>query len=120
MGEFLDPLLSEMFMENGRRNVRLLTHFEYLYKKDYLISVPFGFVSDGASIPEFAWSLVGHPFDEYLEAAIIHDYLYRNGIGTKHKADVIFLQGMKDLKVNIVKRRIMYWCVVGFGKGSWK
>lgn len=33
-----------------------------------------GFLTDGGSIPRFAWPIVGHPFGRYLPAFLIHDY----------------------------------------------
>jgi hypothetical protein len=43
-----------------------------------------GFVSDGASIPRWLWSLVGGPLSgRYRRAALLHDWLYhliREGI----------------------------------------
>lgn len=38
--------------------------------------VPRGFVSDGSSIPRWAWFAAGHPYSgQTLIAAIVHDYL---------------------------------------------
>ncbi|BBO04463.1 hypothetical protein SG09_38130 [Bradyrhizobium ottawaense] len=37
-------------------------------------AVPKGFATDGASIPQFLWSLIGGPFEgPYRAAAVIHD-----------------------------------------------
>ena len=119
MGKFLDlPLEADFVL--GSDDIILVKNFRYQYKENDIIEVPSGFRSDGASIPTVVWLPIGNPFEEYLEAAVIHDYLYRKGIGTKSHADKVFLQGMKDLKVNAVKRRVMYWAVKFFGKGSWK
>ena len=39
------------------------------------LTVPVGFLSDGATIPPLAWPFVGHPFSgSILRAAILHDY----------------------------------------------
>lgn len=41
-------------------------------------TVPNGFVTDGASIPALFWTCVGQPFDpDYLCAALLHDFLWR-------------------------------------------
>lgn len=48
--------------------------------------VPAGFVSDGASSPRLAFAIVD-PGSEFLEASVIHDFLYRYGIGTRKEAD---------------------------------
>lgn len=40
-----------------------------------VVTVPAGFVSDGATIPAPAWPLVGHPYSgSLLRAAVLHDY----------------------------------------------
>lgn len=37
-----------------------------------------GFVTDGASIPSFAWLFVGHPYDpDYIAESIVHDLRWR-------------------------------------------
>src|SRR5947208_3256935 len=41
------------------------------------IVVPMGFVTDFASIPRFAWTLVGSPTGSgYALPAVVHDFLY--------------------------------------------
>ena len=40
------------------------------------VTVPKGFITDGASVPQILWSLLP-PEGEYFRAAIIHDRLYR-------------------------------------------
>lgn len=110
MGQFLDmPLIYEH--NKGTDLVTIHKRFSYNYTKECLIVVPKGFICDGASIPKWAWIVVGHPFAEYVEAAVVHDWLYETKPCSKHFADKVFLQAMKDLKVNITKRRIMYWAV---------
>lgn len=49
-------------------------------------TVPAGFITDGASSPRFAWVVVD-PATEFFEASVIHDHLYRYGIGTRKAAD---------------------------------
>jgi hypothetical protein len=73
-----------------------------------------GFMTDGASIPRVFWGILA-PWQNYAEAAVIHDYLYTSKIKSKKEADNIFLEGMKTLGVNIFERRIMYWAVWAFG-----
>ncbi|EHT7329390.1 DUF1353 domain-containing protein, partial [Salmonella enterica] len=53
------------------------------------------------------------------KAAIIHDYLYDNALRTKKEADLIFLDGMTVLGVPRLKRKVMYWAVRVFGRGSY-
>lgn len=80
--------------------------------------VPAGFITDGASIPRFFWSLVGSPFTgKYVEVAILHDYLYSGAIDISFKeANRIFYKGMRKADVNKVKAYLMYKAVSFFGK----
>ena len=112
----------------GGRKVRLVESFSYYVgKTDYLtdhgivITVPVGFVSDGASIPRFAWPIIGSPLTgKYRAAAIIHDYCYFMQMFSREISDMIFLNAMKVLKVSKWKRYIIYWAVRMFGKWAWK
>ncbi|TIP76519.1 MAG: DUF1353 domain-containing protein, partial [Mesorhizobium sp.] len=81
---------------------------------------PGGEVVDGASIPGFAWSLVGGPFDgKYLNAAIIHDYYCcsksREYYGTHHA----FWLGMKAAGVDDTMAYIMWSAVRFAGPDYW-
>lgn len=88
--------------------------------------VPSGFVSDGASIPRIFWSIFC-PFDgEFFEAALIHDFLYslmakdEYDYIDRNQADQIFLEGMKDLGVGLIKRNIIYRAVRIGGGANWR
>lgn len=71
-------------------------------------TVPAGFVSDGASTPEFMWSWIP-PVDTYFPAAVVHDYLLETATGLRRKdIDKIFYQCLKELKISFFKRYIMY------------
>jgi hypothetical protein len=53
--------------------------------------IPAGFISDGCSLPQFSYSLLGHPFGGWLEDAIGHDWDYSvNGRRTRKLADQLF------------------------------
>lgn len=116
MKNFITPLLTQKISDD---DFELISDFVYRVSDTHFITVPKGFRTDGASIPRAFWSTVGHPFEEYFESAVIHDYLYRKGIGTKKNADKIFLQAMTDQGVNPIKRKIMYYAVKMFGRGAW-
>jgi len=81
------------------------------------VNVPAGFHTDLASTPRILWNIFP-PFGKYEKAAIIHDYLYHFGIGTKKEADHKFLKGMKILGVPFWKRQMMHKAVRIFGKGN--
>ncbi len=55
--------------------VQLLKPFSYRDSNGLEWDVPEGFISDGASIPEPLWVVVGGPYSgPYRDAAVIHDY----------------------------------------------
>ena len=92
------------------------------------ILVPKGFITDGASIPRVAWSIIGHPFSGFLDAAVIHDMLYAthntraDGSGfpvSKAEADALFYYILKDLGYTEMKCRAMYTAVKMFGRKGW-
>jgi hypothetical protein len=122
---FPDPL---HFREAGIRLGTLLiciTHyFRYFNPKHPIVTVPTGFLSDGASVPRLFWPILG-PFgdafsqESYFAGAIIHDWLYnaraaKTGI-TRRQADAIFLSAMEDLRVPWLTRRTVWAAVRAFG-----
>lgn len=88
----------------------------YHTKNEQTITVPAGFLTDGASIPHIFWSIIGSPFGRYCNAAIIHDYLYFLVDRTRQEADNIFYEAMTLLKVPFWRRKLM-WLAVRIGAG---
>jgi len=96
---------------------------DYIYSiNGFLITVPKGFITDGASIPKsLQW--IYEPFGEYIKGAVIHDYLYSkyNDTGINRSlADKIFDFIMKETGVNAKTRRKFYVAVKYFGKIFWQ
>jgi len=110
MNPFPDELIfAHVRVENNSMIVQLKNDFRYQSAKYGLITVPAGFVSDGASVPRIFWGLFP-PFGEYFQAALIHDYLYTpaNKTFSRAKSDKIFLEAMKQTKVSLITRQIIY------------
>ena len=103
----------------GTRKIQL-THSFVVTTSLGVINVPRGFVSDGASVPQAFWSIFP-PFGKYLEAAVVHDYIYVSlcHIYSKKEADTIFKELCIALRVSKTKASIMYRVVSIFGKGNW-
>lgn len=75
-----------------------------------------GFTFDGASIPRFLWSTVGHPMSpRYLEAGLIHDYLYRTGKESRKIADYTFYKMLRHWGVPRWRAWLMWAGVRAFG-----
>lgn len=80
--------------------------------------IPAGFKTDGASSPRLAWSIVD-PGSEFFEASIIHDFLYRFGIGTRAQADAIWREAAIAFGANPRRAALGYYALrlggVNFG-----
>lgn len=63
-------------------DVRLSPQYDNL-----VITIPRGFCTDLSSVPRKLWGIFP-PFGDFLLAALIHDYLYVQNIGTQAKADM--------------------------------
>jgi len=83
-----------------------------------LITVPAGFVTDLASIPQLFWNLLP-PFGKYTEAAVVHDWLYRNHLYSRPTCDAILLEAMQLCGVNWFQRQLIYRNVRAFGWAAW-
>ncbi|MCK5602441.1 DUF1353 domain-containing protein [Candidatus Pacearchaeota archaeon] len=95
-------------------------------ESEEIIHIPERFITDGASIPRIFWTLIGHPMEDYVQAAVVHDYLYTSEdqlknmpfVGewkvykyTRRACDYIFYEAMGALDVGKVKRMLMYQAV---------
>ena len=96
---------------------------DYIYSiNGYDIKVFRGFITDGASVPHSLQWLY-NPFEKYIKAAVIHDYLYSvyNNTGINRTlADKIFNFIMKETGIDNRTRRRFYIAVKYFGETSWK
>jgi hypothetical protein len=103
------------------RRVRLVEDFHTHFSKGqeiYVYTVPRGFITDGASIPEIFW---GFPFyftpfqGKTLPAAVVHDHFYTNEIPPKSYADWTFYNLLKKYKAGYIKSLLYYIAVSNFG-----
>lgn len=80
-----------------------------------------GFLTDGGSIPQFAWSIVGHPLQGKSVVGFVgHDGLYASELLTRAEADAILLELLARQGVSWLKRQIFWACVKAFGWKVWK
>lgn len=86
----------------------------------WTIRVKAGYESDGASIPRAAWRVAGHPFEEVLGAALVHDILYDTEWWPRDKTDDCFRDLMKACGVGPIRRGIIYRAVRLGGGFTWK
>lgn len=106
--------------EPDGRNMTVVDKFSYTdWEGHTLVALP-GFVSDGATIPRVAWTVLGGPWDgKYRKAAVIHD------VGcVSHKyswkiTDRLFYEAMLDSEVEKPVALTMYYAVL-VGGPRWK
>jgi len=85
-----------------------------------------GYITDGASIPKWFWSLGLHPFQgDTLTPAIFHDIFYQTRRYSRFTCDWNFLYLMKKNNVSFLKRwsyflavRLFGWIAYGFHKAG--
>ncbi|MEW8049301.1 MAG: DUF1353 domain-containing protein [Candidatus Thiodiazotropha sp.] len=75
-----DPILvprPDLPFAGYRMQFQLLNEYRQITEDGRELIVPAGYITDGASIPRFAWSIVGGPMSRpYLYAALPHDFRY--------------------------------------------
>ena len=81
-------------------------------------SVPAGFHTDFASTPRFLWWWLP-PFGRYLQAAVLHDYLYSSKPIPRKDADRIFFRVMVEARTRVWRAGLMYLAVRWFGWKAW-
>ncbi len=98
---------------------KLIDKFSYTTRELITIHVPEGYVTDFASVPRWAWSVVG-PIGRHARAAVIHDFCYsQRWAGDRKWADEVFYEAMKESGVVWWRRWLIYRAVRWFGQKYW-
>lgn len=89
----------------------------YLYK----ISITKGMYTDGASIPQFLWSIFGNPFEgSVIAGGLVHDGGYQEGCSlTKWEWDNILYYIIRAEGMNYIKAQCIYAGVRVGGSKFW-
>lgn len=86
----------------------------------YVVIVPRGFVTDLTSIPQPLQVLGIQPNDSrYLNASIVHDYLYWRQDCTRAQSDNIMAIAMMEAGLSALERRLVYEAIRQFGQSAW-
>ena len=126
MGTKLTPLDLRQ-LDDGLWEV--LADFKYRFNSGELVVVPDGFITDCQSIPRLAWSIVGHPVDDYAEAGVVHDWLYQYPddcllegakVRSRARVDQMFLEVNIDEGCTWRQRTVKHWVVRAFGWVPWR
>lgn len=88
-----------------------------MHSKDS-VTVPIGFVTDFASIPQALQSIIRQN-GLYILPAVVHDYLYWKQTCNREQADQILLLAMIENKVADVHRIAIHAAVRAAGSFAW-
>ena len=100
---------------DGRR-MKLLKTFKYIDPAGGEWTAEEGEMVDGASIPRFAWSIIGGPLeDKYRTASVLHDVACREHKRPWESVHLMFYNAMRAAGVGPTKARVMYAAVYHFG-----
>jgi|ERR1044072_1952766 hypothetical protein len=80
--------------------------------------IPAGYETDFATVPRLFFSIIP-PIGKHNVAAILHDFLYDNRIGTRKRADKLFLCFMLSYNVPKWQAYTMYYAVRLGGRKWW-
>lgn len=120
MSQFTAPLLVTP-LTDGRSWVIVTDDFSYDVGTEGsgdTVVVPYGMVTDFASIPRPIWWFAA-PWGTHGHAAVVHDAGYYIQDRTRLEYDRIFLEAMVVLGVGTMKRTLMYLAVRWFGWWAW-
>jgi hypothetical protein len=117
MSSFTKPLIVSPLSDG--ETWELVETFSYYRDDGTTYTVPKGFKTDFASVPQMFWAYIS-PTGKHGKAAVLHDYLYSTKIVSRKEADKIFLEAMKVLGVAKWKRGVMYYAVRLFGGKHYK
>lgn len=101
---------------SDHRSMLLLNDFKYVGPDSTVWISPKGSKVDGASIPRFAWSIIGGPFEgAYRKASVIHDVACDERSKPWQGVHRAFYTAMRAEGTNPIKAKIMYAAVYHFG-----
>lgn len=98
------------------RTMTLLEHFSYTDPRNRTWTAPSGSEVNGASIPQFAWSLIGGPFEgKYRDSSVIHDVGCDKRWAEWELVHKVFYEGMLTSGVAPWRAHVMFKAVYNFG-----
>lgn len=104
-----DPVASRLLESD---HWRVLTSFSYKVADNEWVTIPAGYLTDGASVPQLFWNVIP-PWGAYGQAAVVHDILceylitVKDGVPnpiTRQRCDQILNEAMKNLQVPTLQR----------------
>lgn len=120
LGHFVGTVKAEWLRgaENERRML-LLEDFVYVDPKGQKWIAPKGSQTDGATIPQAVWSIIGGPFEgQYREAAVIHDVYCDTKTAPWRDVHRIFYYANRAAGISEARSKILYGAVM-IGGPKW-
>jgi hypothetical protein len=119
LGQQQDHFVGELMLRDNDPNGRyfeLMAPFGYVDPAGARWQAEKGLVTDGASIPQVLWSIVGGPYEgRYRRAAIIHDFYCDRKYRSWERVHRVFYDAMLTGEVGPLKAGLMYYAVWRFG-----
>lgn len=100
-------------------NWQLVSPLHYMARDGYVHRVPAMFTTDFATCRIGRWTLLGWRAT-YSPAAVLHDFLYREGVETRSGADRLFLEALRADRCSLFDAWKAYAGVRVFGWFYWK
>lgn len=116
---FVTPLVVESLATDARRNARLAAKLIYDSHDGRRFTVPAGFRTDLASIPQLAQAVIGR-WERHAPAAVLHDWLYAAQPVDRRDADRLFAEALFAAGVPLWKRAAMWMAVRAAGGRAWR
>jgi hypothetical protein len=96
--------------------MKLIEAATYTDPKQVKWLAPVGAIVDGASIPRFAWSIIGGPYEgRYRNASVFHDVACDAKDRPWQDVHEMFFNAMMASGVDTIKAKVMYAAVYHFG-----
>lgn len=115
-GRYSGPLVGEFLIEPGE-DYRIAVLKELTFTDVQLpgrpeITVPEGFIADGATIPAWAWPFIGAPLTgDFRRASVIHDWeCYLDALAPS-EIHQRFYRAMRADGVGWFRAKVMYYAV---------
>ncbi len=108
----------QLFQGDGTNFVLTDPLLYRVQKTGRTITVPAGFVTDFASVPWYARSVIS-VLGRHSIAAIVHDYLYWDQRCTRDQADALLAEAMAEYGSTQFQRSVVYYAVKYRASGAW-
>ena len=114
-GQFVGTV--ETRWENDGRNMTMLRDFAFIEPNGTTRwDARSSSVIDGASIPQWAWSIVGGPFEgKYRNASVVHDVACDTKARPWKKTHRMFYTAARAGGTDMVRAKVMYGAIYHFG-----